>query len=320
MTSQPNSDRPGQSVTSFGEAVVFANLKAGGGKASRYLPILRQVFADQGTSVEFRNTSSLSDLEKQALEAIGQGAKLLFAVGGDGTLQGLVNAAYGQDVILGVVPAGGGNDFARALGLPRNSRDALRAALSGEPRVVDLAKVRMDDGKQRFFLGGGGVGLDADTAELSSGWFRNWPGRSRYIASAVCAYARYKPRLTRVKINSSEVEIPWQNSILASVLNTPTFGAGIRLAPCAQIEDGLLDFAFLDELSLGRLLRILPSLASRGTLELPNLRTFQFHKLRIETDPPAYFHGDGELLGSTPVEIEVAAGGAKFLAPKLAQT
>jgi len=315
MTSHSHSDAPGESVTRLNHAIVFANQQAGRGKAAKLLSECKEVFRVHGISADILITTSSSHLEAQALKMIEDGARLLFAVGGDGTLQGLVNAAFGRDVVVGVVPAGGGNDFARALGLPRNPRNALQVALQGQPREVNLARARFSDGRQRLFLGGGGIGLDAYSAEFSSGHFRNWPGRARYIASAICAYATYRPRRVRVTIDSGGAS-SWQNCVLACALNTPTFGAGIQLTPNAKIDDGLLDFAFLEGLSIGRLLLVLPELVMSGTLNLPSLCTRQFRKVRLETEAPAYFQGDGELLGPTPVEIEVVPNAVKFLAPK----
>jgi len=279
------------------------------------IPSLEQVFRSRGIPPEMRITSSSHELELQAIDAIRSGARLLFAAGGDGTVQGLVNVAFGHEVIVGVIPAGGGNDFARALGLPEEPLTALDAALCGEPRPVDLVSVRTNGGRRRFYLGGGGVGLDADTAQFAGGRYQHWPGRWRYLAAAIHAYATHKPRRVQVTFENSHGAPAWQESVLACVLNTPTFGAGIRLAPNARINDGLLDFVFLKELRLGRLLRVLPQLALRGTLHIPELRTIQFRKLRLETDPPAHVHGDGELLGLTPVEIEVAPSAVQFLAP-----
>ncbi len=317
MTSQTNSDGSGRGVTRFDRAAVFANERAGHGKVQRLLPFVEQCFRKHGILAQIRTTSNSNELEPRAEEAIRDGTRLLFAAGGDGTLQGLVNVSFGYDVVLGVIPTGGGNDFARALGLPREPLAALRAALSGEPRLVDVARVRTSDGHQRLFLGGGGVGLDADTAQFAGDRYGNWPGRLRYLAAAIRAYTGYKPRRVRVTIESSNELSAWQNCVLACALNTPTFGAGIRLVPNAQINDGVLDFAFLEELGFGRLLSILPRLALQGTLNLPALRTLQFHKLWLETEPPAYFQGDGELLGITPLEIEVLPAAMKFLAPKI---
>jgi len=303
-------------ATRFKRIVVFANPTSGGGKAIKLLPQIEELLRSRRLSVELFLSSSASDLEPQVQREIDLGADLLVSAGGDGTLHSVVNAAFGKGVAYGVIPAGGGNDFARALGLPSEPIAAFDLALAGRLKFVDLVRVRNASGQARLYLGGGGVGLDSDTAQLASQRMRRWPGRLRYIAAAIRAFSTYAPRLVRVLADNSEIEIPWQTAVIASVLNTPTFGAGIRLLPEARIDDGLLDVAILEVLHVSELLRVLPRLASTGSLTLPGLRTFRARKLRIETDPPVLFQGDGELLGHTPVEIEVLPGTARFLVPK----
>jgi diacylglycerol kinase family enzyme len=134
------------------------------------------------------------------------------------------------------------------------------------------------------------------------------------------AYARYKPQRVRITFDSPGEEIPWSYSTISSVLNTPTYGAGIKLAPGARIDDGLLDYAFLERLRFSELLRALPRLALEGTFDLPLLIRGKARKIRIETESPAFFHGDGELIGLTPVELEVVPKAVKFLAPKTAES
>jgi diacylglycerol kinase (ATP) len=302
----------------FNQAAVFFNVQSGRRGSCELSPLYEQAFRSCGIVPEIFETSSANELESCANRVIHQGTRLLFSVGGDGTLQGLVNAAFGFDVVLGVIPAGGGNDFARALGLPRGPLAAISAALSGEPRFVDLARARTAVGRERLYLGGGGVGLDAESAKYANTRYQNWRGRGRYLASALHAFAMFRSNRVRVTFENSKEMPPWQNCVLACVLNTPTFGAGIQIAPNARINDGLLDFAFLEELRLGQLLQILPSLAIRGTLGLPQLRTTQIRRVRIETELPAFFQGDGEILGPTPAEIEVVPNAVQFLAPKCA--
>jgi diacylglycerol kinase (ATP) len=303
----------------FTRAVAFVNVQSGCGKSRELLPMIEREFLGRGIPVEIIETAGGEDLAIQAQQQIRAGTRLLFSVGGDGTCQRLVNIAYGHDVVLGLIPAGGGNDFARALGLPNNPIAALQATLAGEPRAVDLVKVCTADGRGRFYLGGGGIGLDAAAAHHASSRYRNWPGRTRYVASAIRAYASCLPIRIRITPEPFEGESVWQSVLLASVLNTPTFGAGIHIAPTAKIDDGLLNLVLLDDLRIGRLLRLLPQLALRGTLNLPALRTMIVRKVQIETDPPTIFHGDGELLGLTPVEIEVVPRAIQFLAPKQSQ-
>src|SRR5579864_7659946 len=102
-------------------AVVFVNPVAGGGRANALLPYIQKVFEARGIPVEFIPTASARELESQAREKIAGKRRLLLAMGGDGTFQALANAAFGTDTLLGILPAGGGNDLAAALGLDRKS-------------------------------------------------------------------------------------------------------------------------------------------------------------------------------------------------------
>src|SRR5271169_6467867 len=213
-------------ISSLGPAVVYVNPAAGGGRALSCLPRIRKLFETASLHPEFIFVQSAGDLESNALAALNKGQRLFLAFGGDGTFQALVNAAYGSDAILGVLPAGGGNDFAAALQLPEDSVAAAEAILRGQPRRVDLARARTADGRVRFYLGGGGLGIDAEAARYASGAFRRLPGRSRYIASALRAFCTHRSLGVRVEFPQSDFPPMEINSLLAAVLNTPTYGAG----------------------------------------------------------------------------------------------
>ena len=154
-------------------AVAFVNPAAGGGRAGAYLPRIRKFFETHALPTQIISTSRTEELEARARECIVSGHRLLLAVGGDGTFQGLANAAFGSDILISILPTGGGNDFAAALGLPENPIAAAEAILRGRPRWVDLVRVRTADGRERLYVGGGGVGLDADAAECVSRLIRN---------------------------------------------------------------------------------------------------------------------------------------------------
>src|ERR1700687_1275821 len=168
-------------------AVVFVNPHAGGGRARRCLSPIKRIFAERSFPAEFIFTESTEALESHARRAIQAGQRVLLALGGDGTLQALVNAAHVHDVVVGILPAGGGNDFAVALGLPRNPVQAAAAMLSTQPRRVDLLRARTAEGRERLFVGGGGIGVDADSARYSSGPYARFPGRIRSLMDGVCA-------------------------------------------------------------------------------------------------------------------------------------
>ena len=296
-------------------AVVFVNLLAGGGRTGRHLLAVRRVFETQKMDAEFVITESSEDLESRARQAIAAGRRLLVAMGGDGTFQGLANAAYGSDVLLGLLPTGGGNDFASALGLPRDPVAAARALLRGQPRCVDLLRARTEDGRDRLYAGGGGVGLDAEAAPYAAGKYRRLPGRLRYVASALRALRRFAPLRVRAEFPGSELPPMEAKALLAGVLNTPTFGAGLRLAPDARMDDGWLNTVLLKDMSALEVLALVPRLLWRGDLPNSRVKRARARKVRLLTDRPCFFEGDGEILGPAPVEIEVMPRAARVLAP-----
>jgi diacylglycerol kinase (ATP) len=302
-------------IFSLPPAIIYVNPAAGGGRALAYLPKIRTIFEAASVPAEFITVRSLADLETNAHAAIDRGKRLFFALGGDGTFQALVNAAYGSEVILGVLPAGGGNDFAGALQIPENPVEAAEAILRAQPKQVDLVRARTADGRVRLYLGGGGLGIDAETALHANGAFRHLPGRSRYIASGLRAFCSNRAIGVRVEFPQSDLPPVEGNSLLAAVLNTPTYGAGIRLAPDARLDDGWLDAVIVEDLGVLQVLALLPRLLKSGELRTPQVKRFRVQNVKFTTDRPCMFHGDGEILGPTPVEIEVVPQAMQVLAP-----
>jgi diacylglycerol kinase (ATP) len=296
-------------------AVVFVNPLAGAGRAGKYLVRVREVFETQKIHVEFVLTQNEQVLGTRFRTAVAAGCRLFFAMGGDGTFHGLINAAYGADVVLGVLPAGGGNDFASALGVPRDPVTAARAVLRGQPRPVDLVCARTGDGRKRLYAGGGGMGLDVEAAQFAAGAFRRWPGRLRYVASALLALHEFKPLRVHLEFPGSELPAIDADVLLAAVLNSPTYGAGLRLAPGARLDDGSLEVVCVRELGALQVLALLLRLLLNGALPPSYLKRVQARKVLLQADRPCFFQGDGEILGPTVVEIEVVPAAVHVLAP-----
>jgi YegS/Rv2252/BmrU family lipid kinase len=297
--------------------VVFVNSTAGGGRARACLPQIQRLFGSLRVDAKFVTTGSSGELESSAQNAILLKQRTLLAMGGDGTFQALANAAFGADVVLGVIPIGGGNDFAAALGLPSEPVEAAEAVLCGQPRNVDLLRVRAADGQSRLYVGGGGIGLDAEAARFAGGRYRHLPGRFRYIAAALRALVGYVPLLVRVDFPERDFPPFEARALLAAVLNSPTYGAGVRLAPGAAVDDGSLHVVLIEQLSKLGVLALLPRSMSSGELRTPRLKRWRARRVKLTTNRPSFFHGDGEILGLTPVEIEVVPKAVRVLAPVL---
>jgi diacylglycerol kinase (ATP) len=278
---------------------------------------LREFAGQRGWEVEICVAGNPEDLAAKAREAAEAGRERILVLGGDGTFQVLLNAvADHPEIILGVIPAGGGNDLAASLGLPRDPLRAAALLLDGEPCRMDVVRVRTAEGGERLYTGGGGVGLDAEAARHANGAYRNLRGRLRYLLAMVRALIGFHSVHVRIAISGTEPRSLEATALLVAVLNTPSYGAGVCLAPDAKTDDGRLDLVLLDDLSVIEILALLPALAARGELKTSRVRRFSVTRVRIETDTPRWFQGDGELLGMTPVDIAVVPNAIRVLRPK----
>jgi len=248
-------DRPeASSILRESSVTVFVNSVAGGGRSPSCLSPIQKLFESFHVDAQFVMTNCAAELEASAQDAISHGQRTLFAMGGDGTFQALANATLGADVVLGVLPVGGGNDFAAALGL-------------------------------------------------------------RYIASALRALVGFVPIPVRVDFLDSDIPSWEANALLAAVLNSPTYGAGVRLAPEAAVDDGCLHVVLIEDIGALGIMRLLPRLMGSGELRTSRVKRWQVKKVRLTTHQTTAFHGDGEIIGSTPVEIEVVPRAIQILAP-----
>ncbi len=261
-------------------------------------------------------TQTPDDLAQEARRAAEKGQERIFVLGGDGTFQLLVNAVRRYPrTVLGVIPAGTGNDFSAALGLPSDPVQAAALLLQGAICELDVARVRTSHGNERLYTGGGGVGLDAQAAQYANGAYRSLPGRFRYLIAAIRALFGFDAIPVKVTFCENEPKILEARALLVAVLNTPSYGGGLCLAPEAKTNDGRLDVVILEDSNVGQILTWLPALAFSGQLKTQRLRRFSTTHVRIETDPPCWFHGDGEILGMTPVEVSIVPRAIRVLRP-----
>jgi len=300
----------------------LANPTAGGGLARETLPQLRAFALERQWNAEFRSADSSTEFAQIAREEAARGRERIFALGGDGTVQALLNAVAGNSkVSIGVLPAGGGNDLAAALGLPLDPVRAAEMILTqGEGVALDAARARTADGVERLYMGGGGVGLDAEAARFASGVYRRMRGRRRYLLSAIRALGKFRGIEVRVSLEGAEQTSLQGTALVLGILNTPSYGGGLRLAPEANLEDGRLDLVLLENLSVSEIARTLPRLAISGEIRTQRIQRHSITRARIETERPCAFHADGEIIGMTPVEITVVPGAMRVWRPRAVPT
>jgi diacylglycerol kinase (ATP) len=296
-----------------------------------------QTGVSQRTTIEWR----------LGVPATGDHGDVVLLFGGDGT----IHRHLGQLVKLGlpllVVPAGSGNDFARALGL-RRVRDSLAAwqkfssggdnvrcldlgmitPVDVSPRDVDRAgSIRDSPLGAHYFAGVAGIGLDGEVARRANKlprWLRGQGGYVLSLAPAIFTFAARPmkiliPAQERVSESAAENKV-WttrshQPTLLAAFANTPFYGGGMKIAPRARPDDGLLDVCIVGGVNAFKLFCMFPTVYAGRHLRLREVDYFQSARARVETERPLDVYADGEYVCQTPVELSSQRAALRVITP-----
>jgi diacylglycerol kinase (ATP) len=283
---------------------VVLNPAAGGGKTLKILPRVQAALSALGRPYHVYLTTSEGDGRPAAARLANEGASVVLAVGGDGTIQEVVNGLCdsGTRVPLGVVPAGNGSDFARTIGASTKIEEAVAKATSGSTRAIDAGLATYDDGSTRTFINIAGLGFDSLVAQRVHRT-KFLPGANLpYLAAALATLITYKNIGAKITVDGQEIET---KAVFIQIANAKYMGGGYKIAPDADIEDGLLDLALVGDLSKPDLLKTLPKVYSGGHVGHPKFKLIRAKSIRVETTRPARVQLDGELFGSAPVTFSV---------------
>lgn len=257
------------------------------------------------------------------------GRTFIIACGGDGTVNEVANGIIrsGCDAELGVLPSGTGGDFRRTLGLPRANRDAAAALRDGETRLMDAGKVTFNneagDIVTRYFLNVSSVGLAALVIKRVKRKAFDWlpiealRGRVNFAYSTLQELMELDPVLIRIKIDDGRERT--LRTISFCVANSRFFGGGMKIAPDATINDGLLDLVNIGDLSTAKILMNAYSLY-RGTHQgLKEVRSTQARKVEVFSVDPnreIMLETDGEIPGMLPATYEIVPNALKVRVPR----
>jgi diacylglycerol kinase (ATP) len=293
------------------DTFVIVNPASGGGRGLRAEPEVASLLASRGYSAKFVHSKSSEDIRELAARAVADGFRNVVALGGDGAFHHLVEGIRGTDVVAGFFPAGNGNDIARCLGIPLDPVAAASEFLRGRPRAVDLVRVQFSDGSLAHYMCAGGMGLDAQAAHLANTRFRAWPGVTRYLAGAFTIFFREPLLNVTVEMDGAS----WSGrALFVAVANATSYGAGVRIAPQAEMDDGLLDVVIVGDVGLLRLVEAIPIVLTTGALrEFPEVKRYRCRRVALRADRAARVHGDGEALGVAPAEFEILPGAIRVM-------
>ena len=232
---------------------LIVNPVAGHGRCAHIAETLQALLHQTGLPFVVRTTQEPGQAERLAREAAKDGARLVLCAGGDGTALEAARGLCGTQAALGLLPCGTGNDFARTLGLPKSPSDALGALLSGTARDVDVGHINGHP-----FLNACGAGFDAQTVHAAQRAKRLGRGMLPYLYGVVDTLLHYRP--LRMTIQTDDAAPQDRECLLCLVANGRYIGGGMHVAPCARIDDGLLDLIYIDPLPRHMIVRLLPKL------------------------------------------------------------
>ena len=279
--------------------------QGGRGRAAAAAPVVRRVIEQAGhTPVDISGDSAAASAEA-ARAVVTAGAERLIAVGGDGTLHLAVQGVAGSGTALGLVPAGTGNDFARAVGLFGLSVEEAAAAALGPTRPVDA--IRTDRTRWVMLSMTGGFSVDVNVRADRMSFPK---GPSRYTVATLLTMPGLRHRELVVTVDGQRIEL---RSALFAVNNAPTFGGGMAICPDADIADGLIDVCAVGPASRTTMLRLLPKVFEGGHVGHRHVHMLRGRTVAIEGEPMDLV-GDGETIGTTPITLEVVPGAVRFAA------
>lgn len=296
----------------MGEHVaVLVNPAAGRGRGRRVADrAVRQLRDHSSADVRVLTGTSAPDLQRLARAALAAGPSRMVVVGGDGTLSCLLEVLAGSGTPVALVPAGTGDDFARALGIPRDPEAAAALALTGSVRPVDLGVIESPSGT-RFFATVAAMGIDAKVAVRTNA-LRRPRGRARYYVALAIEVARLAPISFRVGVDGGD-PLPWPGTLIA-IGNTAGFGGGLRVCPLADPQDGLLDISHAGPLTRRRLVPLFLRLMRGRHLGRPGVTALRAGRVRVDA-PGMVVIADGEQVASGPAEFTVRPGALLVATP-----
>jgi diacylglycerol kinase (ATP) len=300
------------------KTLVIINPTAGGGKARRKWPALQAALQKAIGPFEFQFTSAGRGAIPLAREAAQGGAARIIAAGGDGTVNEVVNglcvaAGEGPTVVqLGILPLGTGNDFARGLGVT-TTKAALAVLSAGKTRHVDVGRMAYSAAGgarlERWFANVASLGLIGEVVHAAQG------SSLKRVLGSKLAYPLHAAQVLR-RYRGHEIEIQLEDGrtrharvLAAAIANGKFFGAGMKVAPLAELNDGLLDVLVAESTPKFRA-RDLRLLYSGKHLEHPAISHFKARRVRFAAMDGSKMlcETDGELQGHGPCDVEVVPG------------
>ena len=261
--------------------------------------------------------------KKHAVElaslATEEGCDFLIAVGGDGTLHEVINGVMlskttkGASPVIGLLPLGSANDFARTAGISNAVEPLIAAIQLNDFRKIDLGKIDlMETGEIRYFINIAGVGLGAEVVKSLEGSTSVSGSGFNYFSHIIKGFLKYRKKAVVCTGDNWQ----WRGKLLQlAVANGRFFGNGIGIAPDARVDDGQFQVSIFGDLSVWNYLKNLRNLKKAVNIDHPEVHYYSSTEVRIESDDKCGIEADGEYVGPVPAVLKIIPAAINFLVP-----
>jgi YegS/Rv2252/BmrU family lipid kinase len=300
----------------------IVNPRAGNGSTGLKWPVIKAHAKNRLGSFKSYVTTGPDEARYFAKEAITGGARLVVCVGGDGTLNEVVNGfmEIGESdrsvLSLGFVPGGTGCDFIKTVSIPKDMEEAIDLITAGTERSIDLGSLffKDHDGRdcRRYFLNITSFGLGGEVDQRVNRTTKAFGPFISFIWATLISILLYGKKKVRLKVDQGfEQEIIIWNVVVA---NGQYHGGGMWVAPDASVDDGLFDITVIGDLSLPEVILNLPKLYNGKIKDIDKVITLTGKKIEALSDQKVLLDVDGEQPGMLPVVIDIVPGALKIIA------
>jgi len=304
-------------VTKPDKTLFLVNPASANSSTGRRWPEIARRAAAAGLNGDALFSRAPGELTGLARNAVENGADFLVVVGGDGSVNEVVNGIAGrEDVEIAVIVRGTGWDFARSLGLPRNVDKAIGVALGGRTRTIDLGRVTYRPwagGEERsWFANVASAGMSGAIAQRANDTTKVLGGKISYVWATFAVFARWSTTEVDVAVDG-ETRRARMHDVIVS--NGPYIGGGMKICPDAQPDDGLFDVLLIGDLTKRDLLLTLPKTFRGAHLPHPKAELLRGTHVTVDAPEPLPIELDGEQPGTTPARFELVPGALKVRVP-----
>ena len=298
------------------KAVFLVNPASDNGATGKRWPELAHRAARLGLEGETLFSERPGHLTELARAAVDGGATLVVAVGGDGTMNEVVNGIVGRDVDFATIPLGTGMDFVRTYGIPTKFEDAVRVALTGTPRTIDAGRVSYrtwgGEDAERWYANVGSVGMSGAVAQRANGMSKALGGKATFFYALTRVFFEWENTDVTVRFDGEERHGKMHDVIVA---NGVWHGGGMKLAPDARSDDGAFDVVMIGDVGKVDFLTTAPKLYKGKHVDHPKVEVVR--TARVEVDAPVQLpiELEGEQVGTTPATFEVVPAALRVRVP-----